>query len=107
MGPIGTQPPQLDTAFVKAKWTIHFLSTIRTPLHNTPLSKKTDCYVIPKGTYLSSGLVLVYTNIMKLQFPFGIQDVWHFVIVPTERMTLIDYTNLKKDLDWELCGVTI
>ncbi|CAB4475443.1 uncharacterized protein OCT59_018410 [Rhizophagus irregularis] len=75
------------------------------PPHNNPISKRKDCFVIPKGTYLPNGLILVFTNFMKLRFPSGIQDAWHFVIAPTERMTLTSYTDAIRNIDWELCEI--
>ncbi|CAB4446273.1 unnamed protein product [Rhizophagus irregularis] len=75
------------------------------PPHNNSISKRKNCFVIPKGTYLLNGLILVFTNFMKLRFPSGVQDAWHFVIAPTERMTLTSYTGAIRNIDWELCEI--
>jgi hypothetical protein len=75
------------------------------PPHNNPISKKKNCFIIAKGTTLPNGLILVFTNFMKLRYPSGIQNAWHFVIVPTERMTLISYTEAIRNLNWRLCEI--
>ena len=44
---------------------------------------------------------------MKLWFPSGIQDAWHFVIVLTECIILTSYTDAIRNLNWKLCEIKV
>ena len=104
---IETRPPRLGEDYELAGgnfvrhyqfegWSFMLCTLITT---NAP-SGQTACYFIPSGTLLPQGLALIYTHKMRLRFPSGIQKGWYFVIVPTNRMTLANYRDAIRDLDW-------
>ncbi|RHZ52761.1 hypothetical protein Glove_457g82 [Diversispora epigaea] len=63
------------------------------------------CYFLPERTPLAEGLVLIYTYMMKLRFPSGIQKGLHFIIAPTVHMTKENYVQVVKNMDWHLCTI--
>jgi hypothetical protein len=77
--------------------------------HNVPsqrlLGPEFPCYFLSPGTVLPDGLAIVYTKKMENRWPSGLQYSWHFNIFPTRSMTLPEYSNMIKNLDWKLCNI--
>ncbi|RIA82590.1 hypothetical protein C1645_835142 [Glomus cerebriforme] len=81
--------------------------------HNVPNEKLSNpnipCYFIAENTDNHEGLVLIYTHKMKLRYPSNTrvahQNAYHFIIAPTERMKLDDYTQAIRDLEWHPCDM--
>ncbi|RGB27319.1 hypothetical protein C1646_819843 [Rhizophagus diaphanus] len=77
--------------------------------HNVPsrrlLGPESPCYFLSPGTVLPDGLAIVYTKKMKTRFPSDLQHLWHFNIFPTSSMTLHEYSNMIKNLDWKPCNI--
>jgi hypothetical protein len=66
---------------------------------------ESPCYFLSPGTVLPDGLAIVYTKKLKTRFPSGLQYSWHFNIFPTRSMTLPEYSNMIKNLDWKPCNI--
>ncbi|CAB4467002.1 uncharacterized protein OCT59_014126 [Rhizophagus irregularis] len=79
--------------------------------HNVPsrrlLGPESPCYFLSPGTVLPDGLAIVYTKKMKTRFPSDLQHLWHFNIFPTRSMTLHEYSNMIKNLDWKPCNIKV
>ncbi|POG57927.1 hypothetical protein GLOIN_2v1886220 [Rhizophagus irregularis DAOM 181602=DAOM 197198] len=75
------------------------------PPHKNPISDQIDCYFLPKDTLLPQGLAIIFTHKTRLRFPTCCQKGWHFCIVPTMQMTLAEYGDAIKNLNWNLCEI--
>ncbi|RIA97932.1 hypothetical protein C1645_732057 [Glomus cerebriforme] len=75
------------------------------PLYKNLISNPIDCYFIPKDTLLPEGLAIVFNRKIKLRFSSCCQKGWHFCIVPTRQMTLAEYGDAIKNLNWNLCEI--
>lgn len=77
--------------------------------HNVPSVQllESPCYFLSPGTVLPDGLAIVYTKKMQTRYPLCSQNqhALHFNIFPTRSMTLPEYSNLIKGLNWMPCNI--
>ncbi|RIA98051.1 hypothetical protein C1645_813277 [Glomus cerebriforme] len=77
--------------------------------HNVPSERlhgpESPCYYLPPESTLPDGLALVFTNTMQLRFPSGVQEAWHFHMFPTRAMTIQEFSQMIKNINWFPCNV--
>ncbi|GES77848.1 hypothetical protein GLOIN_2v961068 [Rhizophagus clarus] len=112
--PAGTGPPERDAKYTKLHCPFHRINVLSQEPHRL-VGNNVKFYPIENnGRVLPgcSGFIPLkfkqrtqYSESTVTRWSSGLQYSWHFNIFPTKSMTLPEYSNMIKNLDWKLCNI--